>query len=295
MCATSGGMNPELFRRLTEAADAGAEWPLDADDFAAYYRFAPSALALRECLRLRAVRKHALDEPILDIGCGDGLFARLAHPDKQIWGIDVNPVEIRRAQATAVYSTLVCGNISTVDLPIGFFKGAIANCSMEHVPGLDDALKNIRRALAPGGQLILIVPTPAWTQLLAVPMMLREAGFGSLASAYGEGLDKVFHHLHLYDDAEWSRRLVEAGFRVKSVEMLTSKRSSWMFDILLYPSLFGWVTKKLTGRWVLAPFLRTFTADLTRTIVNAIAKRVPDADDGSEYLIVAEVPEADAE
>jgi SAM-dependent methyltransferase len=122
-----------------------SEWPLDPSDFAAYYRFSPAALAVRECLRLRAVRKFELRSPILDIGCGDGLFAALAYPGKQVWGIDVNLTEIRRAQATSAYNALICGSITNVALPNSFFRGAIANCSLEHVPDLDQALANIRR------------------------------------------------------------------------------------------------------------------------------------------------------
>jgi SAM-dependent methyltransferase len=267
-----------------------SEWPLDADDFAAYYRFAPAALAVRECLRLRAVRRHDLDEPILDIGCGDGIFARLAHPNKHIWGIDVNPTEIRRAQATAAYNTLVCGSITNVDLPRGFFKGAIANCSLEHVAPIDDALANICRALAPGARFILIVPTPEWTRLLAIPDALRKVGLPTVAEAYGKGLDNVFHHVHLYDSARWSRLLEKAGFEVRSVETLTSRRSSVMFDLLMYPSLAGWVTKKITGKWVISPMLRSLTADVARGFIDRIASQIADGDDGSEYLIVCEVP-----
>ena len=265
-----------------------SEWPLDPGDFAAYHRYAPSALALRECLRLRAVRGHTLDEPILDIGCGDGVFAELAFPGKQIWGIDVNPTEIGRAQATAAYSTLVCGSITEASLPPGFFRGAIANCSLEHVPDLDRALSNISGALVPGAQFILIVPTPNWTSLLAIPEMLNAAGLTSLAAAYGAALDDVFHHHHLYDEQGWTERLERAGFAVRDTAVIASRRSSWMFDILLYPSLIGLGTKKLTGRWVLAPALRSLTVDITRRLLDALAERIGDSDSGSEYLIVAE-------
>jgi SAM-dependent methyltransferase len=265
-----------------------SEWPLHPADFAAYHRFSPTALAVRECLRLRAIRKFDLAPPILDIGCGDGLFAALAYPGKQAWGIDVNLSEIRRAQATSAYDALVYGSITTVSLPQNFFHGAIANCSLEHVPGLDQALRNIRRAMVPGARFINIVPTPYWTTLLAIPQLLRQAGFPSLADAYGRGLDGIFNHIHLYDAEEWGRRLESTGFKVTSVETLTSQRSSWVFDLLLYPSLLGWMTKKLTGKWVLAPALRSLSVDATRRIVDAIAAAVPDSDDGSEYLIVSE-------
>jgi hypothetical protein len=78
------------------------------------------------------------------------------------------------------------------------------------------------------------------------------------------------------------------GFTVRSVETLTSRRSSWVFDALMYPSLLGWCTKKLTGRWVLAPALRNLTVDMARELVNRLAASIADSDDGSEYLIVAE-------
>jgi SAM-dependent methyltransferase len=269
-------------------AGARSEWPLDPDDFAAYYRFSPSALAVRECLRLRAVRKFDLESPILDIGCGDGLFAALAYPGQQVWGIDVNLTEIRRAQSTAAYNALICGSITDVALPKGFFRSAIANCSLEHVPDLDRALCNVHRALSPRAEFIVIVPTPHWTRLLAIPELLRRHGFRGLADAYGRAIDNVFNHVHLYDSKEWTRRLAGAGFSVRSIETLTSRRSSWVFDALLYPSLVGWLTKKLTGKWVVAPALRNLSVDTARALVNRLAASIDDSDDGSEYLIVAE-------
>ncbi len=75
---------------------------------------------------------------------------------------------------------------------------------------------------------------------------------------------------------------------VRSIETLTSRRSSWVFDALLYPSLLAWCTKKLTGKWVLAPALRNLSVDMARGLVNRLAASIDDGDDGSEYLIVAE-------
>lgn len=61
-----------------------------------------------------------------------------------------------------------------------------------------------------------------------------------------------------------------------------------MFDVLLYPSLVGWVVKKMTGRWVVSPALRNLTTDITRLMLNALASQVDDRDEGSEFLIRAE-------
>ena len=261
------------------------EWPIDARDFAAYYRFAPAALALRECARLRAVRAIELDEPILDVGCGDGLFARLAYPGRQTWGIDINPTEVQRAQATQTYSTLICGNICAVDLPRRFFSSAIANCSLEHVPDLRGALANIQSALKPGSRFVLIVPAPNWTAQLATVELLGRVGLHGLARAYGEGLDKVFSHVHLYEEGAWVKLLEEAGFEQVETLPVVDRGTSWAFDLMLYPSLLAYFTKKLTGRWVLFPGLRLFTVDAVRAVLNAWGGRVPNGDAPGEFLL----------
>jgi SAM-dependent methyltransferase len=261
------------------------EWPVDAHDFAAYYRFAPAALALRECARLRAVREIELPQPILDVGCGDGLFARLAYPGRQTWGIDINPSEVQRAQATSTYNTLICGNICSVDLPKAFFSSAIANCSLEHVPDIRGALKNIRSTLKPGSTFITIVPTPDWTAQLATAELLDRVGFHRLARAYGDGLDRVFSHVHLYDVKGWTALLEQSGFDRVESRPIVNRGTSWAFDLMLYPSLFAFVTKQLTGRWVLFPALRHLSVDAVRATLNSWGGRVPDGASSGEYLL----------
>ncbi len=264
------------------------EFPLDVRDFSAYYSFAPAALALRECLRLQAVKELELPEPILDVGCGDGLFARLAYPAAQTWGIDINPNEVQRAQASSAYNTLICGNICSVDLPSAFFGSAIANCSLEHVPDLEGALRTIQRSLRPGAPFALIVPTPHWTDDLATKQFLRRLGLVGLAGSYGDGIDGVFNHLHMYDEAEWTRRLETVGYTDVQVRGIVGSPATWTFDLLLYPSFVGYLTRKLTGRWVLLPRLRFLTVDLARGITNLLGElaRAKDrVDTPSEYLI----------
>ena len=265
------------------------EWPVRPDDFAAYYAFSPAALALRETVRLSAVREFDLNEPILDVGCGDGLFARLAYADKQVWGIDINPTEIRRAQATSSYKTLICGNVCEVDLPRRFFASAIANCSLEHVPDLPGALRNIRASLRDGAPFLLIVPTPEWTRHLALPELLSKLGLPTLAQAYGDALDRVFRHVHLHEAPWWAARLAEAGFETVETRHIMSRSISWAFELLLPPSAIGWLVKKLTGRWVLSPSLRSLTADTARAAIDGVVRRVDGGSEraAAEYLIVA--------
>ncbi|MCC6876162.1 MAG: class I SAM-dependent methyltransferase [Sandaracinaceae bacterium] len=251
--------------RAREKDELGLEF------FADYFAYAPAALALRECVRLAAMRGVELPEPILDVGCGDGVFARLCYPERQVWGIDVNPSEIRRAQSTATYSTLICGSITTSDLPQGYFKSAIANCSLEHVPDIAGAFRTISGALAKDAPFVLIVPTPDWTHELLIPRILEVAGLSGLARFYRDGLDRIFYHVHLYDEARWRELLEEAGFAVDHVEPIVSSGVAGAFDVLLYPSVSGWITKRLTGRWTLMPPLRRALSGLPKQVVRGLA------------------------
>jgi len=262
---------------------------LGLEFFDAYFAFAPAALALRECVRLAAIRDVDLPEPILDVGCGDGIFARLAYPERQVWGIDINATEIRRAQSTAAYSTLICGSITDTDLPREYFRSAIANCSLEHVPDIRGAFRTIHGALAPGAPFVLIVPTPHWTQQLVVPRTLEKLGLGALARAYRGGLDRIFHHVHLYDAERWKRLLADEGFTTDKVEPIVSPGVTAAFDLLLYPSLGGYAVKGVTGRWTLMPDLRRKLGLVPRDFIRRIAgafSRDASADPG-EYVIVA--------
>ena len=271
------------------------ELPLESEDFGHYYRYAPAALAIREVVRLKAVRRLNLKGPILDVGCGDGLFAKLAYPNQQSWGIDINPTEIQRAQQSKSYGTLICGNICDVDLPPAFFHSAIANCSLEHVPDIDGALRTIRGSLEPGGIFVMIVPTPDWDQHLLTPELLTKVGLKSLARAYGDALNHIFYHVHLYERSKWEGILERAGFVTERCEGIALKDTSYAFDLMLYPSVLGWVMKRLTGRWVLAPGLRSLSADLSRAIINRIGNATPDSDGATEFMFVCRAPEAEAE
>lgn len=64
-----------------------AEDPVGFADFERYFARAPIALCIKECARLSVIRHFDCPEPVLDVGCGDGLFTQLAFAGRQVWGI----------------------------------------------------------------------------------------------------------------------------------------------------------------------------------------------------------------
>ncbi|MDW8362344.1 MAG: class I SAM-dependent methyltransferase [Myxococcales bacterium] len=263
--------------------------PFDADDFREYFAHAPAALALRECVRLRALRALSMPAPVLDVGCGDGLFARLAFPDRVVWGVDVSAREVDRARRSTAYRTVVHGSICEVELPDGYFRSALANCSLEHISDVEAALRTIARALVPGAPFVAIVPLPDWTHQLAVHRLLSRAGLAAVARAYAAALDRTFAHVHMDDEFGWRRRLHAAGFDVERVVGLVGADEGFAFDVLLPPSGMAWLTKRLTGRWVWMPAIRRRLAPWIGRSVQALVRHAPDgaAPEHGELLIVA--------
>src|SRR4051812_33495173 len=76
-------------------------------DFERYFPYTPAALCVKECARLSALRRYACPGPILDVGCGDGLFASIAFEGAEVWGIDIDAEEGRWAAASQAYSQVI--------------------------------------------------------------------------------------------------------------------------------------------------------------------------------------------
>ena len=230
-------------------------------EFHEYFAHVPTALAIKECVRLKRMKELPIVGPVLDVGCGDGLFTSLAHPGIDAWGIDINEREAARAQSSKAYRQVICQSITdTHALPSSFFATCIANCSLEHVPDIRAALRTIRRSMRVGGVFYLIVPAPEWTRTLPMRKALDSTGLGDLGRAYGAALDAQFAHHHIYDAAKWTELLNEAGFGDVEHEPLGSDGSQAAFEAALLPSTVGYVVKKVTGHWVLASSLRKLYA-----------------------------------
>jgi SAM-dependent methyltransferase len=253
-------------------------------DFERYFPHAPAALAIKECARLTAIRKFECPEPILDVGCGDGLFAQLAFEGRQIWGIDIDASEGRHAHNRATYSQVILGDVTRAQMPEAFFNSCVANCSLEHIPRLPDALTNILRSLRPGAEAFLFVPDKEWASHMLLPRLLKAAGLGSMAKAVQQKIDSIFRHHHLYDAQGWRKMMEEAGFEVVSIEPVLSTATTVAFELLLLPSLLGLVNKKLTTRWTNFPGVRQAAA-LPAYALTCAAMAVGDKALTAEYLV----------
>ncbi len=267
---------------------------IQKSDFERYFPFTPTALAVKECARLTALRRYECPSPILDVGCGDGLFASIAFGGAEVWGIDIDAAEGRWAAASRAYSQVILGDVTSAHLPQSFFASCVANCSLEHVPRIDLALQNIRRAVKPGANVYLFVPDKDWTRQLLSARILGALGAEAAGDLIRNTLDRVFHHHHLYDAEGWRKVAEEAGFEVVSVDPVLSSATTVALETFLLPSVAGWVNKSMTTRWTNFPRIRRALAGPAYRLVQAVMSAA-DQTPTAEYLLIARRPATDTE
>lgn len=272
-------------RELTD--DEILRWAL------AYLRHAPLSLSLREINRLVAFQSFQARQPkqgpVLDVGCGDGFWWTVREDDREIYGIDISASEIAQARER------INAELTDVSQEQPFrgtkFEEIIGNCSLEHVPDIDAALSNLRKAASPTARLLMFVPTPRWAyQGNTQKLLLKHAP--RIAMAISGALNGFFQHWHLYDAKVWQRLLEQNGWRVETTVGLGSARSEFLFRAFLPPAFLEFVVKKLTGFYpsrlariipdaALGPLARLVRWAVSDPIVPA------DSPHAYEYLIVA--------
>jgi len=261
----------------------------------AYLRHAPLSLTLREVNRLIAVESVAGGTgPVLDVGCGDGFWWTLRdHDQREIYGIDISASEIAQAR-TRINAALT--DVSREQPFVGTkFQQIIGNCSLEHVPDIDAALGNLRRAAAPGARLVMFVPTPRWAYQGRIQSWLLDK-FPRVAMSVSGAMNGFFQHWHLYDAKVWQRLLAQHGWKVRATYGLGSARSEFLFRLFMPPAFGEFVVKKLTGLYPsrLAKYLPDAAlSPLTKLVRWAVSDPLVAADSphAYEYMIIAEAAE----
>jgi SAM-dependent methyltransferase len=190
-----------------------------------------------------------IETPALDLGCGDGLFAAVTFDRPFTAGIDPDPRSINAARNSGMYLSLFRGDAAAMPFADGEFASVVANCSLEHIPDLDGALREVHRVLRPGGRFIFSVPSHLFGEMLLGSTLLRRCRLGSAARMYEDYFNGISRHYHTYDPQTWLRRLREHGFKGIFHSYYLNAGAHRAFDIAHYISIHYLMSRRLTGRW----------------------------------------------
>jgi len=194
-----------------------------------------------------------LPHPILDVGSGDGHFASLSFSNKIDVGIDPWGALMAEAKSYGAYLSLVVADGASMPFPTGHFASAMSNSVLEHIPQLDAVLSEIGRVLSSGATFVFCVPNHHWRQGLAVPPALRKIGLSRLANVYADWFVRITRHYHMLDPEEWRERLDRAGFELVQWWHYFPPQALAVLEWGHYLGLPSLLTRKLFGRWILAP------------------------------------------
>jgi ubiquinone/menaquinone biosynthesis C-methylase UbiE len=104
----------------------------------------------------------AAGRDVLDVGCGQGIdLVRFAAAGARVTGIDLTPrhVELARANLAArgLEGTVVVGDAERLPFADASFDRVSSNGVLHHTPGIEAALREIRRVLRPGGEARIVL------------------------------------------------------------------------------------------------------------------------------------------
>ncbi len=167
----------------------------------------PSDFELRRRFLLERVRAG---ERVLDVGCGEGSFAaELVRAGAQTIAIDVAREPLRRARERHPELDLrLVEAAGRWPLPDASFDVVWAGETIEHVQDTGGWLSEVRRALRPGGRLLL--STPDHGRLFVVRLALSRR-------AFEEHFEPLSDHLRFYTRTSLTRLLEGFGFQEVTV------------------------------------------------------------------------------
>jgi SAM-dependent methyltransferase len=192
------------------------------------YWFAPP-VALWRAIEARALSAVDFPAPLLDFGCGDGLFTDAVFGKQAgIFGCDIARSELPAARDSGVYA----GGVQLADghaLPYadGAFGSVYGNSVIEHIPDPQNVLPELARVLRAGGLLVLTVPSDQFRNLLDG---VRTAPTKEAAENYARGVDKLFAHHHYHTADEWRVMLAAAGVKLVEARYYVSPEAEQQWD-----------------------------------------------------------------
>lgn len=152
---------------------------------------------------------------VLEIGCNrGGLVQKMQKMGAVARGVDVNPEAI----ANGFTNTLSIMDAMHLDFPDASFDQVYSVHTIEHIPNIQKAFKEMERVLKPNGKLVLVYPAEPW--LLRGFLALKSALF-----AYRNPFLARRIHLHSVTPAKLKHLAAQTS--------LVYRESK--FPVLLYP------------------------------------------------------------
>jgi len=217
----------------------------------------PAFRALLRSIEARLFQQLDVPNPCLDLGCGDGHFAKIAFRQPLSVGIDPWRGPLEKARKASSHRLLIRGMGHLMPFPGNTFSSVISNSVLEHIPNIQPVLHEVNRVLKDDGLLIFTTPSEHFTKLLAGGKWFDNHGFGGLAERYRKLFNKISRHYHTDSPDKWFERLEDAGFSVEKWQYYFSEEALHALEIGHIQGIPSVLIHALTGHWIVAPWKKS--------------------------------------
>ena len=256
-----------------------------------YLVVAPLPLAFERAVEARIFRDLPMERPVLDIGCGEGLFAKVVFAEPVDTGIDPDARELDRARELGSYAELIECFGHEIPKPDGSYATVMSNSVLEHIPDVESVLREAHRLLAPGGHMYVTVPSDRFEHYSAVARVLDALGLAGASRRFRSFYNDFWRHYHAYPVDGWRALAERCGFEVTEARAYNPRGMCLMNDLLVPFSAPGLVIKKLTNRWTLLPGLRRIWTRPVHAVMRGRIEGSVRADDGGLVFLALRRPE----
>ena len=114
---------------------------------------------------------------ILDVGCGEGLFARTLKQmvaGREVWGIELSPAAATIAQRHIDRVLIGDANSVLPSLPEAHFNCVVFNDVLEHMVDPETLLRSVERYLSRDGVVVCSIPNVRYFPVLLKLVLLKE-------------------------------------------------------------------------------------------------------------------------
>jgi ubiquinone/menaquinone biosynthesis C-methylase UbiE len=194
-----------------------------------------------------------LPTPVLDVGCGDGHFVTVAFDRLIDVGLDPGRAPLKEASLRGGYRSLVQADGGQMPFPNDHFGSAFSNSVLEHIPHVEEVLKEVARVLKPGAPFVFCGPNHNFLPALSLGRALDRIHLHRFGDAYRTLFNRISRHYHSDSSDIWQARLEKTGFQLQETWNYYSPAALQVTEWGHYFGLPSLLAHALTGRWVLAP------------------------------------------
>lgn len=263
--------------------------PAKKDYLSKYLCNAPVALALIRAIECKLMDSLPFANPMLDLGCGDGLFSSILFKDKNTieCAMDISESEVELCYKKSVYQQVKVADAEDIPYHDESFKFVLANDILAHVKRPEVALNEAWRVLQKNGLLCFTVPTivPDF-HFNVFSDFLNNISPLNILKLFNHNIKSYFRLNSIMKFQQWTKLLKECGFRIvyhKKYASLSAISVQIITSFYLYR---GSIYKKALGRYIPFPEIQEkIVMPITSWLLKSLY--ADDSYEGENYLILA--------